>query len=374
MEIYIARPGDSLGSAARRFGLPEGELAALNQLGDPRRLTAGLALLIPSPASAPAEPRELGACLSETAPDSLLRELLPELSFYCPLCLSLTEDGGLAPPRSPRRKYPADTAAPLLGAANIAKGAFSASLARGVLGPAEGRERFLAAALAEIEAGGFRGLFLKFCYLYPFDRKKYSDFLAFLSRELHSRGLYLFTALAPREEERCESLLCAAHDYEAHGRYADRSVLLAYDWGYECGAPQAVSPVNRLRRVLDYAAGKIPPGKLLLGFSGYGYNWALPWRQGQRALPILHTAAANLAVSLGVEVRFDPAFRASYFIYTDSASRRHIVWFEDARSVQAKLELVEEYGLAGLCRCDGSRLCRAELALICARFSPALLP
>ena len=25
MEIYIARPGDSLGSAARRFGLPEGE-------------------------------------------------------------------------------------------------------------------------------------------------------------------------------------------------------------------------------------------------------------------------------------------------------------------------------------------------------------
>ena len=78
MEIYIARPGDSLGSAARRFGLPEGELAALNQLGDPRRLTAGLALLIPSPASAPAEPRELGACLSGTAPDSLLRELLPE--------------------------------------------------------------------------------------------------------------------------------------------------------------------------------------------------------------------------------------------------------------------------------------------------------
>ena len=45
MKIWIARPGDTLPAAARRLGLPAEELARLNQLEDPVRLTGGLALV-----------------------------------------------------------------------------------------------------------------------------------------------------------------------------------------------------------------------------------------------------------------------------------------------------------------------------------------
>jgi spore germination protein len=50
----------------------------------------------------------------------------------------------------------------------------------------------------------------------------------------------------------------------------------SYEWGYTYGAPQAVSPVDRIRRVLDYAVTAMPAGKILMGFSNYAYDWTLP--------------------------------------------------------------------------------------------------
>lgn len=224
-----------------------------------------------------------------------------------------------------------------------------------------------------MEHGAYRGVLLNLSYLYPFDRENYNELLRLLSKALHEKGCYLFTALAPREEDSSESLLCAAHDYSAHGLYADRVVLLTFDWGYAGSAPQAVSPINRVRRVLSYAAGKLPAGKTLLGFSGMGYSWNLPWRQGEHASPISHASAVNLAVSTGAEIKFDSAFQASFFTYADSAGQRHVVWFEDVRSVQARLRLVDEYGLAGICHWASNRLHRPALRLIQSRYGAEAL-
>ena len=121
-----------------------------------------------------------------------------------------------------------------------------------------------------------------------------------------------------------------------------------YEWGYTFGAPQAISPVNRIRRVLDYAVTVIPRRKILLGISNYAYDWTLPWKQGSAARVLSDAAAVELAVSRGAEIRFDETAAAPWFNYVDAERRAHIVWFEDARSVLARLRLVEEYRLAGI--------------------------
>jgi len=36
-----------------------------------------------------------------------------------------------------------------------------------------------------------------------------------------------------------------------------------------------------------------------------------------------------------------------FFVYYDERGREHNVWFEDARSIGAKLGLIDEYGLEG---------------------------
>ena len=54
------------------------------------------------------------------------------------------------------------------------------------------------------------------------------------------------------------------------------------------------------------------------------------------------------AISRGAEIRYDYTAQAPWFNYTDAAGRTHVVWFEDARSVVARLQLVGEYSLAGI--------------------------
>ena len=138
----------------------------------------------------------------------------------------------------------------------------------------------------------------------------------------------------------------------------------SYEWGYTFGAPQAVSPVDRIRRVLDYAVTVIPREKILMGFSNYAYDWTLPWKQGAAARLLSNREAQELAISRGAEVRYDPAAAAPWFNYLDAEGRAHVVWFEDVRSALARLDLVEEYRLAGLSVWTADRLWRPALAAL----------
>jgi spore germination protein len=53
-----------------------------------------------------------------------------------------------------------------------------------------------------------------------------------------------------------------------------------------------------------------------------------------------------IARRFGAEIKFDESAKAPYFSYYN-AGEQHEVWFEDARSMQAKFELIREYGFAG---------------------------
>lgn len=357
MEIYVSRPGDALATIARRFKIGESRLAYINQLGDPHRLTPGLALAIPAPGEVPQASMEFAAGVLPSIPDPALSELLPSLSFLFPFCRRVLPDGSLSPMEDERLRRAAalSHALPMLTVSNLNGGSYSGELAHRLLTSDEGRHALLTNILSALKEGSYQGLHLNFGSLYPFDRENYNSFLRLASETLHAEGYWLVSAVAPREHDDDESFLCAAHDYRAHGLYADRVVLLAYDWGNSRSAPQAVSPVGRIRAALDYAQGKIPAGKLLLGMSGYGYNWNLPWRQGDSASPIFHSSAVNLAVAVGAEIRYDPAFQASFFSYSGADGQRHLVWFEDVRSVRARLLLVKEYDLAGICHWAGNR-------------------
>ena len=57
-------------------------------------------------------------------------------------------------------------------------------------------------------------------------------------------------------------------------------VLMTYEWGYTYSPPMAVSPLNQVRQVVEYAVTEIPPEKILLGQNLYGYDWTLPFVEG----------------------------------------------------------------------------------------------
>ena len=347
MQIYVVKPGDSLWAIARRFGSAAETLSALNQLSDPARLVPGLALAIPGGETGPRRSAETNAYVHPNAAESVLAETMPAVTTLCPFSYAATEEGELTPLEDERliRAAYRDAAVPLLTVTNLGESGFSSRI-------------------GHVRERDYYGLNLNFEYLQPFDRDAYSAFVKRAAERLHPLGCPVSTAIAPKESDDQPGFLYAAHDYAQHGKAADRVILMTYEWGYTFGAPQAVSPVNRIRRVLDYAVTVIPRGKLLMGFSNYAYDWTLPWKQGAAARLLTNSAAQELAVSRGAEIRYDPAAAAPWFNYRDAEGRDHVVWYEDVRSALARLKLVEEYRLAGVSVWTADALWRPALAAL----------
>jgi len=361
MQIYTVRPGDSLYALARRFGTTVEELARLNQIADPTRLVIGQSLVVPGGGEDVREQIEVNAYVYPFVQQAVLAESMPYFTTLCPFSHSATAEGELRPiadERLIRAAYAGQTA-PLLTVTNLSESSgFSSDIAHAVLTDEAVQARLIDNIVALIREKDYYGLNINFEYIYPFDRDSYSQFVARAAERLHPLGAMVSTAIAPKESDQQEGLLYTAHDYEAHGRFADRVILMTYEWGYTYGSPQAVSPVDRIRRVLDYAVTVIPAGKILMGFSNYAYDWTLPWKQGAAARVLSNAGAQELAASRWAEIRYDAKAEAPWFNYTDPAGSRHVVWFEDPRSIRARLRLVAEYGLAGVSIWTADRLWR----------------
>jgi spore germination protein len=114
------------------------------------------------------------------------------------------------------------------------------------------------------------------------------------------------------------------------------------------GPPTAIAPLDQVRAVLDYATSVIPPGKILMGMALYGYDWPLPYPQAGRASGIDNKAAQNLALRKQVPIQFSGTAASPFYEYKSVDGTMHRVWFDDALSAAAKLELVYEYGLRGV--------------------------
>lgn len=350
MQIYTVKSGDTLYAIARRHGSTVETLAAVNQLDDPARLIPGQSLLIPGGSGSSRRGIEVNAYAYPFISAKLLDEVLPYCTSLCPFSWRFNAEGELLPIRDePLIRAARETAtAPMLTVTNLDDSGFSAALGHAVLTDAAVQERVLGGIQALLREKDYSGVNYNFEYLYPFDRDSYSQFVARTAELLHPLGYFVTTAIAARESAGEQNYLNAAHDYAAHGRYADRVILMTYEWGYAYGSPQAISPVKRIRSVLDYAVDQIEPGKIMLGLSNYAYDWTLPWVQGTQARILSDSAALNLAISRGAPIQFDAQAAAPWFRYLDAEGRGHVVWFEDARSVQARLKLAEEYGLAGV--------------------------
>ena len=372
MNVYVVQNEESLHAVARRFSTTAETLARLNALADPSRTVPGLALAVPGEAHKPRREAVVNAYAYPTLPVRIAAELLGHFSFFSSFCARMTAEGDLIPPDDAALVGAALScgAMPLLCVANLGEGGgFSGDLAHAVLADSRRQEALLERILALIGARGYRGVSLNLVRLYPFDREACNAFLRRAAQRLHERGRILITALAPKADESRSEWLYAAHDYAVHGEEADWVVLMTYDWGHMHGEPGPVSPLGGIRSVLDYASERIQSGKILMGFSNYAYNWVLPWREGGEASVLSNAAAANLAVSAGAEICYDARAAASHFRYRDAAGLWHEVWFEDARSLRAKMALAEEYALSGVSHWTAEAMGPAALAAQEERFT-----
>ena len=169
-----------------------------------------------------------------------------------------------------------------------------------------------------------------------------------MTLRLNAEGWFTNVDLAPKTSANQPGLLYEAHNYARIGAVANTVLIMTYEWGYTYGPPMAVAPLNNVDRVLTYALTEIPREKILMGIPNYGYDWPLPFVQGvTRAPSISNQRAIELAIEHDVAIQYDETAQAPFFHYTAADGTIHEVWFEDARSLSARLSLIAEYGFQG---------------------------
>ncbi|WP_324823090.1 glycosyl hydrolase family 18 protein [Sinanaerobacter sp. ZZT-01] len=282
----------------------------------------------------------------------LLREISPDLTAINLFSYGITENGDLLPLNDGEvvRVLKENNVAPVMVLTSLTdEGTFRTDILELILDNESLQNKLIDQILQELRAKGLYGVDFDFEYVEAPYKDKYAAFIAKTRERLNQEGYQVSAAVAPKVFADQKGLLYEGHDYAAIGRAANLVLAMTYEWGYTYGPPMAVAPLNKVREVLDYAVTEIPPEKLLMGIPNYGYDWTLPFVQGESKARILSNVdAQELARQQGAQIQFDPVAQAPYFTYTDEQGRPHEVWFEDARSIQAKLNLVDEYGLAGV--------------------------
>lgn len=281
----------------------------------------------------------------------LLSAQLPYLTYLSPFTYGIGADGGLLElndwsMRTAARRH--GTASLLHLSTLTEDGAFNTARGALVLTDPDAQERLIRDVLARVDETSAAGVDVDFEYLPEDLGAAYAAFLGRLRGELRTRRKFLWAALAPKVRADQPGILYEAHDYAAIGAAADAVLLMTYEWGYTAGPPMAVAPLPNVRSVLNYAVTEMDPGQIFLGVPNYGYDWTLPFVRGvTRARSISNQRAIQLASEYNIAIQFDESAKSPYFHYTDAFGAVHEVWFEDARSMAAKLRLIDEYGLQG---------------------------
>lgn len=227
---------------------------------------------------------------------------------------------------------------------NFRNGEWDGALIHRIITNPQVRAAHIRAIVDMVRARQWAGIDLDYESLDAADRAAYSAFVGELSASLHQAQKRLTLTVHAKTAEPGDWSGARAQDWRALGGSADEVRVMAYDYSTEDSSPGAIAPLLWVKSVLQLAISEIPRDKIVLGVATYGYDWT----SGQRGKDVQWTDAEALAQAYDAPVMWDPASQSPWFAYTDSQGHSHTVWYEDARSLAAKIDLAVRNRIGGL--------------------------
>lgn len=200
----------------------------------------------------------------------------------------------------------------------------------------------------ECEATGADGVDIDFEKWPSESRFVYTDFLACLSEQLHSRGKLLSICAYPYNAASRRENGIGFIDPSLVVPHVDQYRAMVYD--LFCPPSQYVGPTSTApwgRECMNYMIAMVPRHKMIMGLPTYSVDWDIndPTKSRQ----------VNDAAFLAAREKQSPIGRGwCYFAdvnlirYTDPKGHAHLVWVSDAMSTRSHLETVEALDLAGI--------------------------
>lgn len=148
-------------------------------------------------------------------------------------------------------------------------------------------------------------------------------------------------------------------DVKAIASNSDEIMIMAYDFHKSRGNPGPNFPLKGKEKygydydslITDFLEA-VPPEKLTVIFGYFGYDWLVDNNQNmmEHGDPLSYNQITNQFIEhcqgTNCSLKRDDLSEESYITYSDENGRKHIVWFEDERSVAKKQEFLQTKGIS----------------------------
>lgn len=215
------------------------------------------------------------------------------------------------------------------------------------------QSQHIKALLTTVRDQAFDGIDIDYEGLGSSNRELFTGFIRNLANVFHQAGKKVAVTLEARIANQVPM------DWRAIGELSDEVRIMAYDYhAHQTATPGPIAPLAWVSEVTAYAIDRIAPSKLIIGLGNYGYDWTAPVNEGDswqgtgisydQAVTLSKDKSAPVIQQTGIDERGYDIGTAPSFTYTDTQGQLHQVWFEDATSLQEKLDLVSGYQAKGV--------------------------
>lgn len=221
------------------------------------------------------------------------------------------------------------------------------------------QDRAVQTMLALCRENRFYGIQFDFENILVTDKDALTAFYRKAAKVLHDNGFAISIAVVPRINDDpgptsyhqwIYKYWRGVYDYKALADVSDFISFMTYDQHTNLTPPGPVAGMPWMIQCIEFVLRSVPAEKISIGFPFYSTHW-YPYAKNDQEQ---HTwgkqwsylEARAIADRHRAEIRWDDREKVHYTTFCNEALNEHI-YFEDARSLQAKLELLKKYKFRG---------------------------
>lgn len=202
------------------------------------------------------------------------------------------------------------------------------------------RRSLIDSLMEEADTYGFDGINLDFESLKEEAGVHYVQFIRELSVSCRKKGLVLSV------DNYVPAAYNRFYNRKEQGTVADYVIIMGYDEHYAGGEPGAVASLSYVEKGIRDTLELVPREKVINGVPFYTRLWT-ETDDGVSSKALGIAAAKQWIDENGVELSWDDTL-GQYYGELENSEGRSMLWMEDERSLELKMNAVKEYDLAGV--------------------------
>lgn len=215
-----------------------------------------------------------------------------------------------------------------------------------VISDPEVRKKHVEEISQKLNDFNFDGVIIDYEGVRPEAKNDFTDFIHELAVRLHEENKIVSVVLHPKTDSRDITGNGAFQDWKALSLWADQLQIMAYGEHWDNSESGPIASISWVKQIIAYAKFlNITKEKIFLGIPLYGYDWDKS--DDSKAVGVTFNQVQDLLHTYAIDEQWDQRALAPYFEY-QKGNHRHEVWFENARSVEQKVNLARSAGYAGV--------------------------